>query len=118
MSALLVPTGADPIYTETVSLDGTAFLLRFAFNVRAASWYLDLVTLDGEVVCAGIKLVCNWNLLIKCASALRPQGQLLVITATIDSSTPGLLDLLPQGRCSLVYWPAADVAAGYPVTSS
>jgi hypothetical protein len=115
MSALGIPTGSDPIYSETTTLDGTAFRLAFVFNLRCACWYLDLATIDGEVFAAGIKLVCNWNLLIKCVSPLRPAGELLVVSATTDASTPGLLDLLPTGRCTLVYWPAADVAAGYPV---
>jgi hypothetical protein len=110
VAALAIPTGSDPLYGETVALDGTPYALSFTFNLRGLCWYLDLATLDGEVFAAGLKLVCYWNLLIKCASPLRPPGQLLVISYTTDPSTPGLLDLMPGGRCALVYMPAADVA--------
>jgi hypothetical protein len=106
-----IPTGADPLYTQTTALDGTPYAMRFTFNQRAASWYLDLATLDGEPVASGVKLVCLWDLLQRCASPLRPPGKLYVLSATTDTSTPGLVDLLPTGRCTLVYITAADLAA-------
>jgi hypothetical protein len=111
MPAQIIPTSADPFCTQTTTLDGTPYVLTFAFNARAACFYLSLATLDGEPVASGLKLVCQWNLLLKCASPLRPPGMLLVVSNTNDNSTPGLGDLVPGGRCQLVYLPAANVAA-------
>ena len=119
MTLQLVPTpdGTTPFYSETVALDGTPYVLQFNFNQRCACWYLSLQTIDGEDVIDGIKLVPFWNLLIKCASPLRPPGWLFIIS-TPDLSTPGLDDLNPSGgRCQLVYAPEADVAAAAPSAS-
>jgi hypothetical protein len=111
LTAQIIPTGDDPFYGETVTLDGVPYRLDFAYNQRCACWYVDLSTLDGELVAAGLKLVCaGWNLLLKCAHPLRPPGQLLVVSSTSDDSTPGLEDLVPGARCALTYVPAADVA--------
>src|ERR1700735_88143 len=104
MSNQLVPTpdGTTPVYSETVALDGTPYLLEFNFNQRCACWYLSLQTIDGDDIADGLKLVVGWNLLIKCASPNRPPGWLFVLSNTPDSSTPGLDDLNPNGgRCLL-----------------
>lgn len=111
MTLQIVPTGAEAFYDETVTLDGTAYILSFNFNQICACWYLDLATIDGELVAPGLKLVCNWDLLLKSASPLRPPGTLIVCSNTTDDSTPGLNDLLPGGRCYLVYAPIADLVA-------
>lgn len=111
MSAQILSTGADPFYKQTMGLDGTPYSLRFAFNLRAACWYLDLSTLDGELLAAGMKLVCNWDLLRKCKNALRPPGKLFVISNTTDLSPPGLGDLAAGARCLLIYLPLANIRA-------
>ncbi len=111
MTAQIIPTGDQPLYGETVTLDGVPYRLDFTFAPRSACWLLDVSTLDGEKVAAGLKLVCaGWNLLLKCSSPLRPPGQLLVLSSSSDDSTPGLEDLVAGARCTLVYVPAADVA--------
>lgn len=108
---LTAPTGdGDAFSSQTTPLDGTAFVLDFAFNQRCACWYLSIATLDGTPV-ATVKLVCAWDLLRKCASPLRPPGKLFVLSTTGDSSPPGLTALAPGGRCILVYIPAANVEA-------
>lgn len=111
MSQQQIPTFADPFYSETVTLDGTPYVLTFRYNQRVAGWYLDLATIDGEVVAAGLKLVCEWDVLALVANPLRPPGALFVLSNTTDDSTPGLTDLAAGGRCFLVYTPAADLAA-------
>jgi hypothetical protein len=112
----IIPTNAAPFYPETVTLDGSPYILGFAYNQRCACWYLTISTIDGTVVTAGLKLVCSWDILMRCASPLRPPGALIVVSTTTDLSPPGLLDLLPSssggtGRCYLGYIPAANVAA-------
>jgi hypothetical protein len=114
--AQIVPTFGDAFWTQTTSFDGTAYTLRFAFNQRAACFYLDIATVDGTPVVSGVKLVCNWSLLKKCASPLRPPGRLYVVSNTSDESPPGLSDLASTsiggtGRCVLVYLPVANVLA-------
>jgi hypothetical protein len=114
MTLQRIPTGegpqADPLFDQTTPLDGTSYKLYFAYNQRAACWYLSIATLDGEPVTT-VKLLCQWDLLLTCVSPLRPPGKLLVISATTDKSPPGLTDLLPGARCALVYITQTDVAA-------
>jgi hypothetical protein len=111
MPAQIIPTSGDAFWTQTTTLDGTPYGLRFAFSAREACFYLDLATTDGEVFAAGRKLVCNWPLLRGCASPLRPPGRLYVLSSTTDDSPPALADLAPGGRCALIYVPVANVLA-------
>lgn len=108
---IIVPTDElESFWEQTTTLDGAAYKLRFALNQRAACWYLDLLTLEGEAIACGMKLVCHWDLLRSSATPLRPPGRLYVLSKTTDLSTPGLLDFAPDGRCYLVYVTAAEIA--------
>jgi hypothetical protein len=105
------PDSTTPFWTETVTLDGTQYILLFNFNQRCATWYLSLQTIDGDDITDGIKLVAGWDLLVKCADPNRPPGRLYVLSTTSDWSPPGLADLAPGGRCVLTYLPIADYEA-------
>lgn len=114
MTIQIIPTkdGAiRPAYPQTVTLDGVPFTLFFQFNLRQSCWYVSVATVDGQDVWNGLKMVCNWDLLLGCQDTRRPAGRLLVITNSADDSTPGLSDLGPGARCSLAYIPAADVVS-------
>jgi hypothetical protein len=110
MTAQVVPTGNDPFYSQTTTLDGVPYLLEFSYNQREDCWYLLLSTNDGDAIYGSVKLVCNWPLFAICADPQLPPGQFVVASSTTDLSPPGLQDLVDGGRCQLVYMPAADVA--------
>lgn len=111
--ALATFDGADtPFYSMKTTLDGVPFLLDFAFNVRAACWYLSVYTTEGDPLALGLKLCPKWDLLIKCADDRRPKGKLIVESNTADISPPGLGDLAPGARCVLAYVPIGDIEAG------
>jgi hypothetical protein len=114
MTVQLIPVGsnstrADPFSTQTTTLDGVPYLLAFSYAQREDCWYLLLLTNDGQRIYGSIKLVCLYSLFNQCVDARKPPGQLVVVSNSTDLSPPGLNDLLPSGRCSLVYFPAADV---------
>lgn len=109
----IIPTldGSTPSYTQRTTLDGVPFQLFFQYNRRQDCWYVSIATVDGQDIWNGLKLVCNWDLLLGCADSRRPAGRLFVTSNTADTSTPGLDDLGPGARCSLAYVPLADAVA-------
>lgn len=109
MTVQVVPTAADPHYSQATTLEGTTFQLFFDYSERQACWYLSIATVDGELLCAGLKLVCYWPLTRKVADNRMPQGELFVFPSSSDTSTPGLNDFAPGGRCTLVYVPSTDM---------
>ena len=99
-----MPTGSDPAYSQSSTLEGTTFNLYLAFNTRCSSWYLSVADASGVDIYNGVKLIVGCPLLRKCADPRKPAGELLVFSSTSDDSPPGLLDLLPgSGRCALYY---------------
>ena len=109
MTTQLVPTGSDPYYTQTTTLDGVPYILSFYFSQREACFYLLLSTVDGDPIYGAVKLVCSWPLFAQCQDARKPPGQFFVISSTSDLSPPGLNDLVSGGRCKLVYVPVSDI---------
>lgn len=100
-----VPTFDEPFYSQVVTLDGSPYLLSFAWNDRTSTWFLDVATGEGEPIACGLKLVCSWDLLKNIVDERRPPGRLVVLALTPDDSPPGLEDLVAGGRCRLVYGP-------------
>ena len=98
------PPTPNAFWTQTTTFEGVTFLLTFQYNQRCSCWYLSIADASNVDIVNGIKLVCGMSLLKKCADPRQPAGALLVLSATADSSTPGLNDLLPGvGRCTLYY---------------
>lgn len=111
MTAIAIPTTADPYTSQTTGLDGVPYVLTFAYGQRSDTWTLSIAMVDGTPIASGLKLVCLWDLLAQTVDPNRPPGMLFVLSSTTDLSPPGLEDLAPGGRCTLIYTPAADVAA-------
>ena len=110
MTTQVIPTGDDVVYSQTTSLDGVPYLLRFSFNQREQTWWLLLSTGDGDPIYGSVKLVVSFPLFASCADSRKPPGKLIVVSSTTDLSPPGLEDLVEGGRCQLCYIPAADLA--------
>jgi hypothetical protein len=111
VTAQIIPTFDDPYSSQVTNLDGTPYLLTFAWNMRSSTWYLSIATTDGTPIASGIKLVCNFDLLRTVVSPARPPGRIVAISNTTDNSPPGLEDLIAGGRCALCYSPLADLQA-------
>lgn len=103
------PSGSASVESQITTLDGVPYLLQFTYSERADVWYLAILTEEGDAIRYGVKLVCGWPLLRKVADPRKPPGVLFVWTANNDDSPPGLLDLAPGGRCTLIYVPQADL---------
>lgn len=109
MAFWIIPTDNAPFYTQTTTLDGVTYLLTFTYNQRCDCWYLSVDTEEGDRIYDGIKLVCQWPLLHKCADPRAPAGELLCWSTTNDQSPARLNDLLPGGRCQLGYIDQSDM---------
>jgi len=108
---LTIATGSDPFFTQTTTLDGVSFTLRFTYNQRENAYYLSLQDpVSGSDIISGVKLVCNYNLLQRYGGlAGMPAGEFVALSKTSDTSPAGLGDLGDNGRVSLIYFTAADL---------
>lgn len=104
-----IATFSDPLYTQLVPLDGTNYGLTFRFNEREVCWYLHIASEEGDQLADGIKLVCNWPLLVRFGDPNLPPGELIAAALGPDVSPPGLLELGEGLRAELTYFTAEDV---------
>jgi hypothetical protein len=103
MTVQAIATRANPFDQLAVMLEGTAYNLAFAWNMRSSTWYLSIADGAQVDIYNGIKLIVGYPLLRMCADPRRPPGELFVVDSTGANTPPGLYDLLPGGRCTLVY---------------
>ena len=106
-STLIVPTYTDPFYTVRCPLDGSTYVLDFAFNTREQCWYMNISDVNENLLKAGIKLVCNSPLGNKSYDPAMPPGVLMVVPngSSTNDEPPGLFDLdQATGRCQLLYF--------------
>lgn len=60
MSLLIIPIQEGvPSWRQRTPLDGTDYLLDFFWNDRAKAWYLSVLTVDGDPIICGKKIVCS-----------------------------------------------------------
>jgi hypothetical protein len=108
---LIVPTrSTGPLRQQVTALEGTDYILTFAFNRRDGYWYLDIADQDAVPISLSRKCVVNVNLLRRCADTRKPPGALILVDTSDTDLDPGLDDL--GTRVDLVYYTAAELAAG------
>lgn len=101
------PGGASA-WTQSTSLDGEDFVLRFDWNQRMGRWTLTLSTGTGTVLRAGMVLVVNTRLLRGLVTTGRPAGELTVVdTLGRGDADPGFADL--GDRFRLAYLDAEEM---------
>ncbi len=102
MSILIIPTGNEPRYSQRTSLDGVEYDLRFDYIARLGRWSLSIYDIDDQPLATGMMLVAGKLLCVRRRYDPNvPQGALFLMSP--DNSSPGLDDLLPDGKCQLVY---------------
>lgn len=77
----------------TATLDGTDYEFQFQYNAREGAWYFDLLDLEGNYIRAGLKVVINWPLLLRCQLSSRPPGELSCMETLAEPTDPTLEDL-------------------------
>jgi hypothetical protein len=113
-------TFAKHKYTARLETAGLEYLLAFTWHPRAASWYLDLSTADGEAIVLGKRVVAEWDLLVRTKNPLRPRGVLLVTDTSGEGVDPVFQEDLGN-RVRIVFIPdeefgeASTTASGITV---
>lgn len=108
-----------PFWTQVTTLDGTPYLLTFRFNGRESCYYLDIDSVDGVTnFIKGLKLVCNFPLLMYTSTGINPPGELMCLSTNLDDSPPGIGELGAGLRCQLIYMTEAELFVGNPVAEA
>lgn len=94
-----------PRYQFTITLDGVDVGLRLYWLPRAAGWYLDLLTPDGEDVATGIRVTPDAPLAVPGSWEGAPPGRFVVL----GPARYGYSDLGSQVR--IVYLTSEEVEA-------
>jgi len=75
MAIVEIPISSDSgNYNFQTELDGTDYILRFRYNGRSTSWYMDMSTPENAPIIMGIKIVVGTELLSSFKHLAIPQG--------------------------------------------
>lgn len=97
----------NAFFQQGVELEGTTYVLDFAWVERARVWDLSILTDDGTLTLAGIAVVSNRPLLRRFHYLVGiPPGELLFVSQAGNIDAPGF-DQLNE----LIYFPADEWAA-------
>lgn len=67
-------------YILEAELATEVFRLRFTWNQRESSWYMDILDIDDNNIMLGVKLVANYQLLLQYkAMAELPKGDFIMM---------------------------------------
>jgi uncharacterized protein DUF6983 len=96
-----------PFFDMQTSLESVTYTLQFKWNVRAASWYLDVLDEAGVTyLTAGLKLVADWPLGAYRANR-QPPGAFAIVDSGGEDADPD--DLSLGVRHKLVYFTSAEL---------
>ena len=95
MATFELPTRQDLAnYELEVDMDEVTFRLRFKFNSRDEAWYMTVLSANGEILRAGIKVISEWLLLRLWQDFnVRPAGEIITINLATEVTKPGLEEL-------------------------
>jgi len=111
-------TQAVPFYEITVPLQGQSYKFEFRYNQREGRWYFSM-SLNGDDLVSGVKVVCRVNLLYRAADTRLPPGVLMALSQEGgDSSPPGLEELGVGRRVTLTYFEMPEELRGARSTKS
>lgn len=106
------PDTGVPFQTQRTALDGTAYLIRWAYCVRGGYWTIDIIApeageISAENVLMGKVVTIGRDLLDGVNATRRPQGRLFAVSTDGGREKPGETDL--GTRVSLVYLEPGEV---------
>lgn len=129
-SVLTVPCSpqGQSVWLQRTTLDGTDYILRFAWSQREGGWFLSIFTQDETPLLLSRRLTPGWPLLVNVRAAYRPPGELVLYDSAepVNSGAthPRYADVTDAGsgigaeptfdglggRWQLLYYPAAVLA--------
>lgn len=103
-------TDGSAHYTFRTNLDGIDYQFGLDWSEREARWYLSIRTAEGDLLCSNVKILANWPMLryFHYRTGM-PEGELMAVTLTHDTTPPDLYELGVGKRCTLTYFPVGSV---------
>lgn len=109
---LFIDNATDALYYDQLTqLEGFEYLLTFIWSDAENAWYMNMSDQDGNLIAAGIRLVCGVPLLRAFHDPRLPPGEFFVVDMNDtgnDLDAPGDL----QVNFPLVYVTSDDVLLG------
>ena len=102
---VVIPTYADPFYSERVTLDGVVYNLHFRWHTREGRWYFSIHDVEDTPLLVSIKLLTDWPIAVYQKARGLPPGTLIVSSTNADKSPPRLDDFGIGKRCEFNYFP-------------
>lgn len=107
---LIIPCRTDlDHYSMQVTLEGVIYTLVFRWNVREASWYMQIQDAQGNALCGGYKIVVGFPIAARSRVAGKPPGFFWAFDSTGEDRPPAIDEL--GERVRLVYFTAGEKAA-------
>ena len=95
----------------TATLDGADYRFEFAWNTRAARWFLSIAAADGTPLVSGVAVVVDYPLLSRYVADGVPPGVLMAVD--MSGSGEEIIEQEDLGtRVQLMYLSADEVASG------
>lgn len=106
---LALPTLFDGTgsYTMSVQLDDATYNFQFNWNDRQASWFFNLLDVNGTPLVMGRKIVLNLFMIREFVGDQFPTGDLIALDTAVTLQKPGLKDL--GSRVILYYLDVNDL---------
>lgn len=97
-------------YRQRVALDGVTFEMRFRFNSRIQSWFVDIYDEDGAILVYGRRCTIGWALLRQNRHIDGiPAGDLICIDTANRGEPPGENDF--GTRALMTYLDGSELTA-------
>jgi hypothetical protein len=90
-------------------LDGQSYGFEFRYNERAAQWFFNVKTSEGETILSGVPLVVDFLLFGRFKDTRLPPGALMALDTMGQAKDPGPDDL--GSRVVVVYYSPSEFAA-------
>lgn len=91
---LTLPTSSEVNYQYDVTLEGVDLTLWFTYFTKdIQSWYLSILTLEGDYLVSNQKLVPHVDMLGQYSSPELPEGILILFSKTSDFENPEAITL-------------------------
>lgn len=106
MATVKIPFRDSPSFTQSITLNGVEYILRFDWNTRGAFWSMSIYDNTETLILAGIRMVIGWPLLDSHTAITNiPDGQFVVYDSNplTHLQEPGRYDFVSGRNLELLF---------------
>jgi hypothetical protein len=103
-----LPLIDHPNFSQSVTLEGKVYLLKFGWNDRGSFWAVGFYKTDGTPLVTSRKILLGQELVHNLPGLGLPPGSMMAVDPTGKLLTIGRHDL-GSGRVLLIYWPVTEL---------